>query len=87
MDETVKEARRSVNRLRRAVRKSRRELEALESAIRRAEGADFPVAEYDRVRERMDEIEGFLEEEIRRLRAKILQSGGLEPGRVRRSSS
>ena len=80
-----KEARRALARLRRALEKSRRELDTLTGAIRRAEGEDFPAGEYDRVRDRIDEILDFTDEEGRRLEAKILQAGGLEPGRIRRS--
>jgi len=81
-----KEARRALARLRRAVEKSRRELGALAGAIRRAEGDDFPSGSYDEARERMDRILDFLDEEGSTLEAKILQAGGLEPGRIRRSS-
>jgi hypothetical protein len=81
-----KEARKALARLRRAVEKSRRELEALSGAIRHAEGDDFPREAYDEVRNRLREISDFTEEEGRRLEAKVLQSGGLEPGRIRRSS-
>jgi hypothetical protein len=88
MTESVeREARKALNRLRRAVEKSRRELEALIEAIRTAEGDDFPEAEYDAARERLEETSRFLDEEGRRLEAKILLAGGLEPGRIRRSSS
>lgn len=87
MDETVKAARRALNRLRRAVEKSDRELEALERAIRSAEGEDFPTDEYREARRRMDAIVAFVEEESHRLQQKVLLSGGLEPGRVRRSST
>jgi len=80
-----KEARRALARLRRALEKSRRELHALTGAIRHAEGEDFPAGEYDQVRDRINDLLGFTEEEGRRLEAKILQAGGLEPGRVRRS--
>ncbi len=80
------EARKALARLRRAVEKSRRELEALAGAIRRAEGDDFPRDLYRGVEERMGEILDFTEEEGRRLEEKILETGGLEPGRVRRSS-
>jgi len=86
VDTAEKEARKALNRLRRAVEKSRRELETLAGAIRHAEGDDFPAEEYDLARDRMEGILGFLDEEGRRLEAKILQAGGLEPGRVRRSS-
>jgi len=81
-----KEARKALVRLRRAVEKSRRELDALAGAIHVAEGEDFPVEAYERARLRMGEILEFLEEEGHRLEAKILSGGGLEPGRIRRSS-
>jgi len=81
-----KEARRALVRLRRALEKSKRELGALAGAIRRAEGEDFPSEAYDDAQARMDRILDFLDEEGYRLEAKILQAGGLEPGRIRRSS-
>lgn len=81
-----KEGRRALARLRRALEKSRRELDALSGAIRHAEGDDFPADEYEGARVRMNEILDFLDEEGRRLEAKILQAGGLEPGRIRRTS-
>ena len=86
MDSAEKEARKALNRLRRAVEKSLREVETLEGAIRHAEGEDFPSEAYDSVRDKLDFIMEFLEEEGRRLEAKILETGGLEPGRIRRSS-
>ena len=86
METAEKEARKALNRLRRAVEKSLREVETLEGAIRHAEGEDFPLEEYDGVRDQLGGIMDFLEEEGRRLEAKILETGGLEPGRVRRSS-
>ena len=86
METAEKEARKALNRLRRAVEKSLREMETLEGAIRHAEGEDFPLEEYDSVRDQLGGIMDFLEEEGRRLEAKILETGGLEPGRVRRSS-
>jgi len=87
VESAEKEGRKALTRLRRAVEKGLRELEALESAIRNAEGEDFPVGEYERVRHRLDAVLDFLEEEGRRLEAKILETGGLEPGRIRRSSA
>jgi hypothetical protein len=80
------EARKALNRLLRAVEKSRRELEALAGAIRHAEGSDFPTERYEEVTARLDQVTDFVHEEGRRLQDKLLQSGGLEPGRVRRSS-
>ncbi len=81
------EARRAVNRLRRAVEKTLREIDALEGAVRNAEGEDFPAGEYGEARAQLKAVSDFLDEEMLRLRAKILESGGLESGRVRRSSS
>jgi hypothetical protein len=86
VESTEKEARKALSRLKRAVEKSQRELEALMGAIRHAEGDDFPQEEYEGIQDRMLEVQDFLEEEGRRLEAKILQTGGLEPGRVRRGS-
>lgn len=87
MDSAEKEARKALNRLRRAAEKCVRELESLKSAIRHAEGEDFPAEDYGGVEERLQLVLDFLDEEGRRLEAKILETGGLEPGRVRRSSS
>ncbi len=81
------EARKALNRLLRAVEKSRRELESLEAAIRHAEGSDFPADRYDEVEVQLARVTDFVHEEGRRLQDKILRSGGLEPGRVRRSSA
>ena len=87
MTSVESEARKALNRLLRAVEKSRRELDSLEAAIRHAEGEDFPLDSYQAVGQHLDEITDFVHEEGRRLQNKILQAGGLEPGRVRRSSS
>lgn len=81
------EARKALNRLRRAVEKSARELEALRGAIRHAEGDDFPAAEYAAAETRMEVLLEFVEGEAERLQEKVMRAGGLEPGRVRRSSS
>jgi hypothetical protein len=81
-----REARKAILRLRRALEKSGRELDLLEGALRRAEGEDFPLDEYDAVRKRLAMNLEFLDEEALRLEEKILERGGLEPGRVRRSS-
>jgi hypothetical protein len=86
LESTEKEARKALARLRRAVEKSRKELDSLSGAIRHAEGDDYPREEYEGIRDRMNEILEFLDEEGRRLEEKILSAGGLEPGRVRRSS-
>lgn len=81
------EARKALARLGRAMEKAGRELAALEGALRHAEGSDFPSGEYERVRDAIAAAERFVEEEGDRLQRKILESGGLEPGRIRRSSS
>lgn len=80
------EARRAVGRLRRAVEKARRELGVLRGALERAEGGDFPGDEYEEAGRHLDAVGDWLNQEETRLRAKVLQAGGLEPGRVRRSS-
>jgi hypothetical protein len=80
-------ARRALTRLRRAAEKTMRELDSLEGALRSAEGADFPEEAYAGVRDRLEAVLGLCDEEESRLREKILHAGGLEPGRVRRSSA
>ena len=86
MESAEKSARRALNRLRRRVEQARREVRALEGALERAEGEDFPRDAYGDLRDRISEVLAFVEEEARRLEEKILESGGLEAGRVRRSS-
>ena len=78
------EARKALNRLMRSAEKAQREMDALEGALRRAEGDDFPEAEYLRIRAALDAVQAFGEEEGDRLKRKVLETGGLEPGRVRR---
>jgi hypothetical protein len=87
MSAVESEARRALNRLNRAVEKSRRELDALQGAIRAAEGDDFPEEAYQAMEGHLQEVHEFIQAEGRRLQEKILLSGGLEPGRVRRSSA
>ncbi len=81
------EARRALARLRRAVEKSRRELDTLSGAIRHAEERDFPEERYAEAGRLLEALHAFCTDEAERLEEKILASGGLEPGRVRRSSS
>lgn len=78
------EARKALQRLRRAAEKSLREIDALEGALRRAEGDDFPAEAYAKLRAQLDQVSNFVDEESQRLQEKILHAGGLEPGRVRR---
>ena len=84
MTSAESEVRKALARLRRAVEKSQREMDALEGALARAEGDDFPRAEYDGIREALARVADFTEEEGQRLQEKILHSGGLEAGRIRR---
>ena len=78
------EARKSLNRLRRAAEKAERELDALEGALRHAEGSDFPFETYEGVGVALRHVLDFTDEEGDRLQEKILHAGGLEPGRVKR---
>jgi hypothetical protein len=87
MSSAESEARKALNRLLRAVEKSRRELESLEGALRHAEGEDFPHALYDEIGAQLDAVTTFVNDEGRRLQSKILQAGGIEPGRIRRGSA
>ncbi|MDE3002462.1 MAG: hypothetical protein OXU39_05030 [Gemmatimonadota bacterium] len=78
------EARKALNRLRRAAEKVEREMAALEGALSHAEGTDFPSETYEQMYASIRRLLDFTEEEATRLQEKILHSGGLEPGRVRR---
>ena len=84
MSSAEAEARRALNRLRRAVEKAGRELDSLEGSLEHAEGSDFPAHRYERVRDALRLALSFAEEEGARLQEKLLHAGGLEPGRVRR---
>lgn len=84
MSSAESEARRALNRLRRAAEKARRELDELQAALRHAEGVDFPSDEYEAAAAALGQVLDFTDEEARRLQEKILHAGGLEPGRVRR---
>ena len=79
------EARKALNRLRRALEKTRHELDAVHGALAHAEGSDFPQQEFDAANNHLAAIESFIEEQAERIEEKMLASGGLEPGRVRRS--
>lgn len=81
------EARKALGRLQRALEKGRRELAALTGALRHAEGEDFPRDVYLDAEADLERLLSFAREEGERLQEKILRAGGLEPGRVRRSSS
>lgn len=79
------EARKALNRLRRALEKTRDEMDAVAGALRSVEGADFPHAEFDAANNHIAAIESFVDEQAERIEEKMLSSGGLEPGRIRRS--
>ena len=66
--------------------KAEREMDALEGALVHAEGADFPSERYEEIASVVRLVLEFTDEEGERLREKILHTGGLEPGRVRRNS-
>lgn len=80
------EARKALNRLRRAVEKAELELDAVEGTLRTAEGSDFPADEFAAMHSKIADLHGFVDEQAERLEDKILHAAGLEPGRVRRTS-
>lgn len=84
-DSPEREARRALNRLRRALEKAVAELGDVRGALRHAEGADFPVSEFEEAENRLMAVAAFVDEQAERLEEKILRAGGLEPGRVRRT--
>lgn len=86
-DTAEREARRALTRLRRAVEKAAHELDATRGALRHAEGDEFPVADFDQAHAHLESVVSFVDEQAERLEEKILHAGGLEPGRVRRSSA
>ncbi len=84
MSTAESEARKALNRLRRAAEKAEREMETLEGSLKHAEGSDFPVEVYAEINAALRRVLDFTDEEGQRLQEKILHAGGLEPGRVRR---
>jgi hypothetical protein len=84
--EAAKEARRALNRLSRALEKAEAELDSVAGALRHAEAEDFPVAEFDAAADHIRSAARFVEEQEQRLQDKILHAGGIEPGRVRRTT-
>lgn len=84
MSSAESEARKALTRLRRAIEKTRHELEAVAGALRHAEGAEFPQNDFDDAVRHMAAVETFIDEQAERIEDKILSTGGLEPGRVRR---
>jgi Cdc6-like AAA superfamily ATPase len=84
MDTAANDARRALNRLRGSLEKAERELDDVAGALRHAEAADFSVAEFAEAGRRIAELLQFVDEQEQRLQDKVLHSGGIEPGRVRR---
>ena len=84
-DPAAREARRALQRLRRAVEKTEAELAAVRGALRHAEGDDFPASDFDAAAGHAAVLATFCDEQAERLEDKILHAGGLEPGRLRRS--
>jgi hypothetical protein len=84
MSSAESEARKALNRLRRAAEKAEKELASLRGALRHAEGSDFPIETYDLIDAAVRQVLDFTDEEGARLQEKILHAGGLEPGRSRR---
>ena len=78
------EARKALNRLRRALEKTAHELGDVRGALESVEASDFPHAEFDAAQQHLDAIESFIDEQGERIEEKMLASGGLEPGRIRR---
>ena len=78
------EARKALNRLRRAVEKTEHELDAVRGALQHAEGEDFPHAAFDAAEGKLAALVAFIEEQAERIEEKMLSAGGLEPGRIRR---
>lgn len=78
------EARKALNRLRRALEKTSHELTDVRGALERAEGSDFPQQDFQAAQQHLDAIESFIDEQAERIEEKMLASGGLEPGRIRR---
>lgn len=84
MSSAESEARKALTRLRRALEKTRHEVAAVEGALRRAEGDEFPQHDFDAAISHIAAVEAFIDEQAERIEDKILSTGGLEPGRVRR---
>ncbi len=84
MDDTSRDARRALNRLRRSLEKTESEIDAVSGALRHAEAPDFPHQEFAEAEASVQALIRFVDEQEQRLQDKILHAGGLEPGRIRR---
>jgi hypothetical protein len=81
-----RDARRALTRLRRAVEKAAAELDAVAGALRHAEATDFPAEDFAEAARNLDAAVQFIDDQEQRLQEKMLHAGGIEPGRVRRST-
>jgi len=79
------EARKALNRLRRAVEKTAHELDAVRGALQHAEGTDFPAQAFTEAQSQIAWLEAFVDEQAERIEEKMLAAGGLEPGRIKRA--
>ena len=84
-DPVARDARRALQRLRRAVEKTETEIIAVRGALRHVEGDDFPADAFAAASDHAAALAQFCDEQAERLDDKILHAGGLEPGRVRRT--
>lgn len=80
----LKEARRGLNRLRRALEKAQSELEDVCTALKSAEGEEFPDGLFDESAQRLMDVMQFIDEQEQRLQEKVLQGGGIDTSRLRR---
>lgn len=84
MGSAESEARKALNRLRRALEKTVHELDEVRGALQHVEGSDFPKQDFEAAQNHVAAIEAFIEEQAERIEEKMLFDGGLEPGRIRR---
>lgn len=79
MKTALGDARRALARLRRSLEKARRELDALRAALEAATDDGLPDDDYDEATRHVVAVEDWLRSEEARIRAKVLESGGLRP--------
>ncbi len=80
----LREARREMARLRRAIRRSRRELEEATSALHDAPATDFPERAFSRASEHLGQAGALIERQTQRLREQLLGAGALDGAAVGR---
>ena len=77
-DFAAREAKRALQRLRRAVEKAEQELEAVAGALRHAEAGDFPADAFAEAAERLAAVETFIDD------SEVAEDRFLKLGDVRR---